>query len=516
MVVLCGAVCTKAGKVLVSRQFVLMTRIRIEGLLAAFPKLMSSDSQHTFVETDDVRYLYQPLDQLYVMMVTTKQSNIMEDLETLRLLAKLVPEFCGGQTEENVLKNVFQVIFAFDEIICCGYKENVQLQQIKTFMEMDSHEEKLQKIILDSKMNDARETARKQADMIDRKKADDKRMDNLKQWMQPPRDSGFEASTSVTVTTLPTSPEPVKEKPMTFSKPVSKPIRGMQLGKTKTTDFAAQISKEEPITVAPSMPSGTAAAGHAAPVEAKAMDGTVNIITEEKLVLQVERDGAVKTMDLKGEMKLTIFDPDSARIVVKTTSLPKTARVLLHPKINKNAFSKDNAITLSDPSKNFPVGSDNAPVVVKYRLQFKDDDSESKMPLSLNFWPSVEDGRSVVSVELERGQAGIDLYNVSVHIPCQSSEAPDVSKVDGDYGYNKNNKVLVWSVGEITESKPSASMEFSIPETDADNFYPINIGFTSSQTYAGLSVTGVEHAETNAAVPYRAQSVLSVEQYQII
>jgi hypothetical protein len=34
-----------------------MTRIRIEGLLAAFPKLIGSDQkqQHTFVETEAVR-----------------------------------------------------------------------------------------------------------------------------------------------------------------------------------------------------------------------------------------------------------------------------------------------------------------------------------------------------------------------------------------------------------------------------------------------------------------------------
>lgn len=78
---------------LMSRQFVEMTRARIEGLLSTFPKLMGSGKQHTFVETESVRYVYQPLERLYVLLITTKTSNILEDLETLRLFSRVVSDF---------------------------------------------------------------------------------------------------------------------------------------------------------------------------------------------------------------------------------------------------------------------------------------------------------------------------------------------------------------------------------------------------------------------------------------
>ena len=91
MVCLAAAVLTKSGKVLLARQFVEMPRMRIENLLATFPKLVGADKQHNTVETAEVRYVYQPIENLMVLLMTNKHSNIVADLELLRLFAKARP-----------------------------------------------------------------------------------------------------------------------------------------------------------------------------------------------------------------------------------------------------------------------------------------------------------------------------------------------------------------------------------------------------------------------------------------
>jgi hypothetical protein len=112
---------------------------------------------------------------MYLLLVTTKGSNILEDLEVLRLLAKTLPEYTQGQVdEEGVSFAAFDLIFAFDEIISLGYKENVTMAQVRTFTEMNSHEEKLHKMMIQSKINDTKDVMKRKAMEIDKVKLETK------------------------------------------------------------------------------------------------------------------------------------------------------------------------------------------------------------------------------------------------------------------------------------------------------------------------------------------------------
>lgn len=94
-----------------------------------------------------MRFVYQPLDELYIVLITNRQSNILQDIDSLHLFAQVTTSICKSLDEREILRNAFELLSAFDELVTLGYRENLSLSQIKTFLEMESHEERIQEII---------------------------------------------------------------------------------------------------------------------------------------------------------------------------------------------------------------------------------------------------------------------------------------------------------------------------------------------------------------------------------
>ncbi|KAK8496598.1 hypothetical protein V6N12_003531 [Hibiscus sabdariffa] len=68
-----------------------------------------------------------------------------------------VLEYCYSLDEEGICKTTSELIFAFGEVICPGHKENVAVAYVKQYYEMESHEEKLHKLVLQSKINETKD-----------------------------------------------------------------------------------------------------------------------------------------------------------------------------------------------------------------------------------------------------------------------------------------------------------------------------------------------------------------------
>lgn len=72
--------------------------------------------------------------------------------------------------ELEIADNAFNLIFAFDEIVALGYRESVNLAQIRTFVEMDSHEEKVYQAVRLTQEREAKNKMREKAKELQRQR----------------------------------------------------------------------------------------------------------------------------------------------------------------------------------------------------------------------------------------------------------------------------------------------------------------------------------------------------------
>lgn len=82
--------------------------------------------------------------------------------------------------ELEIAENAFNLIFAFDEIVALGYRESVNLAQIRTFVEMDSHEEKVYQAVRMTQEREARNKMREKAKELQRQRMEAVKKTGLK------------------------------------------------------------------------------------------------------------------------------------------------------------------------------------------------------------------------------------------------------------------------------------------------------------------------------------------------
>eukprot|EP01027_Heterolobosea_sp_BB2_P010187 GEZU01014974.1.p1 GENE.GEZU01014974.1~~GEZU01014974.1.p1 ORF type:complete len:571 (-),score=183.54 GEZU01014974.1:31-1653(-) len=538
MVVLSSAVCTKAGKVLFSRQFVEMSRVRIEGLLSAFPKLMSTDKQHTFVETDNVRYVYQPLENLYLVLITNKSSNIVEDLDTLRLLARIIPEYCSYIEEEQVLTKAFDLMFAFDEVITLGYKENLTLEQVKKFMEMESHEEKLANMIKQTKMDDAKSEMKRHAQMIAKEKAlnpkgyhprggissDDYRSGayfesttgnespDLSRHMSSSNayiGRGYSGGSPASISSASAKAAPAAEQAAPkiggwdLKKATAKKQKGgllQNIVAEETKNAPGVIEEEKPLTPT-SRDAAVAAAAN------MAME-SVHLKISEKVTASITRDGAVEAMDLKGLMYLCIMEPENAHVRVQIRKDNNPAfKFTTNPKLDRQMFADANVLGLKDAGKGFPTGK---PLEI-LRWNYQRRENESLLPLTVNCWPSDDS----VSIEYSLENTSMaELSNVVIAIPIPSSDV-EIEHIDGTYKIDGGH--LLWQIKSISaNSNSSGTLEFSAQggSGDESSFFPVRVSYLASKTLSGVEIADVSSTSNGSSLKF-TQEILSEGEFRI-
>ncbi|KAH9082263.1 hypothetical protein EDB83DRAFT_2337339 [Lactarius deliciosus] len=491
MVVLAASICTKGGKAVISRQFRDMSRTRIDALLASFPKLIPANTQHTSVETAEVRYVYQLLEDLYIVLITNKASNILQDIETLHLFARVVSDMCRSADQREIAKNSFELLGAFDEIVSMGYREQVNLMQVRSILEMESHEEKIQEII-------SRVRSADHANFIVN--------DHGKQQKRAASGVGGLGSTNTNFLgggVSGYSPVPRFDAPLiSCSGGVPSPAfksSGMKLGskKTKQAELLDALGGSALLSEDISTPP-TPSASTPEPTIIKDVRGSlptvtpesVHITTKENITLSLSREGGIESLELKGDMNLNVTDPSLSRIKVLLLPAPSVFGPELqfkqHPNVAKLAVNKERIIALKDSSRGFPVNQSLA--VLKWRYTGKD---ESYIPLSINCWPTPSnDGTCDVNIEYELENENVSLYDLTISIPLPAGSYPTVAPQSGEWQLN--------------------------PGSDVNAFFPVRVSFAGLGNTVGVRVASVSRVDDGEDVMFSEDASFTTDNYLVV
>lgn len=542
-VVLSASVCTRQGKALVSRQFVEMNRLRVEGLLAAFPKLIGHGQQHTYIETDTVRYVYQPLENaIYLLLITTKTSNIVEDLSTLRLLAKVVPDVAGGLQEHAIADHAFELIFAFDEVLTAGgFKEEATLSSIRTNLEMHSHEEEIANAIKDAKEAEAKKIADQRA-----KEAREREMANLRNnlvsggnapvagkygGMEGFGGGGPDANQGG-MFDFPqdTPPQPDMSNPYAHLAPQQAATEapkviatgGMKLGgggpakgglslgggAGKKDLFSALAAEDNLMPMA----GGTGNAFDlSAPAKAPAAAPStpLSLALEEKITVQMSREGDVQSCDVKGTLTLTANTEAGAMALVNVdkSALPPNFSYATHPKVDKKGYESKGVLSLKG-GKGFPLQRGVGILRWSYN-------GEDAAPLTINCWPEDEGTGTInVNIEMEMTRTDLVLQDVNILLPLGTSDPPAIEAIDGIYKHDPASGMLCWHFDQVDANNSTGSLEFTVAGSDTDVFFPVQIGFRSETLLCPVNITAVTHSQNGTAIPNQFVKSFSPDSYQ--
>jgi coatomer subunit delta len=519
-----------------SRQFVEMNRLRVEGLLAAFPKLVGIAKQHTYVETDTVRYVYQPLENnLYLLLVTTKASNIVEDLGTLRLLAKVVPDVAGGFQESAINEHAFDLIFAFDEVLTAGgYKEEATLSSIRTNLLMDSHEEKIHLALKQSKEDAAKAEMQKQAKTLQERKMTQMRqnfvsgtnsagplgamegfgggggqsqgggfMDQFNSDQQPQVHEEFNPYAS-----LQKAPAPAPTGPKVLAKGMK--LGGMGSAGKKDSLMAAMAAEDNLFPLAGSKGIADLGFGASVAAPAAAPSTPLSLALEEKITCTMNREGGVEACEVKGILTLTANTDVGAGAVVAVnkSQIPAAFTVATHPKVDKKMYEQKGMLTLKG-GKGFPVGRG----VGILRWSYNNEDAA---PLSINCWPEEEgSGTITVNIEMELTRPDMVLHDVNILLPLGTTDPPAIVSIDGQYKHDARAGMMCWHFDVVDgKTNTTGSMEFSISGRNPDAFFPIQVGFRSDTLLCPVQVTSVTSASTGVPIPNSQIKTFMPESYQ--
>jgi hypothetical protein len=511
MVVLSIAVGTKAGKLLLCRDFSDISRTLVEDCTNSLPQLIKDNQEHTFVEHNGLRLNYLPLGSLFLLSINDRASNILEDIEVLRAVqSALHGILTEGITEEAICSKAIDIIFTLDDLISLGHRNISSEGLLSNALMMDSANERLMLLQKEQQEKEAKKKAQ--------------------EFIRTQQKLAKQNASSTSVSPGPLSPKDSSSD--VFSRPVNVPELEMETGpqKTSAADGKKTLklgvqkkkdkikeSNEEPAKAAGA--SATTAASTKKKLEDvevpvfNPLNAAVDFKISERISCELDKEGKMKKFSVKGEITFTINDPKMTKIAILINSAKRDKFApKVPPTFNKKMWAEDGVLIPRDEGTTFqPRMTISA---IKYSF---DSDKTNLSPVTFSVW--LTDASLTIEAEFNSKQDWLkEVTDLEITIPSINSKPKVTDKSNSDINFNSGEKTATWVIPKLGGKGPdSASIGLELAdEVPEDELFPWNVNFQPSKVFADYEIANVKNMATDEEVKFDVHPDLKVGEFSVV
>lgn len=479
------AIINHSGKLILARQFTHENKNQIDAQLGAFPKLVQF-SAHAYIDAESVRFVYQDINDLYIILVVSKDSNLVTDLETLSLLVDVTRSSAGDIKEDCIITNGLDIIMAYDECIFDGFRQDYTSAQINHFLQMKSAAEDEANRIRAEKEAKAAADLKKHLMMLDESKHGQK-SSFIPSFVQSSFDN-FQSSSQknkISIVDDDYNPAPYR--------PAPRPSRGMSLSRSYgTKSKVQQVMAEEGIEVPAAFDrfnndqfneGGTS-------LESKPTSKNQNdlvITLHEKLTAILSRSDAVREIGIEGRLLASCGQKLCCTINLDKESLPSNYRYKVMQQPKGKLWQEESKLVYDNTGPKY--GPSSEITLLCWRMTSTNPDD---LPIEINYWVNPSKNTSTISCEVELKKKDFDADLIEIYFPIIDPRKIRISACAGQSEVSEQDQYLKWTVEKLSEDNEKAEIEFVVPVCDDDALYPVTISFIASSTLCNVNVTGIE------------------------
>ena len=265
----------------------------------------------------------------------------------------------------------------------------------------------------------------------------------------------------------------------------------MQLGKkSKNTDIFEKVrnelgaSAEETAPLVSSAPSRSVAS----PRQSISVDDhPIAITINETISAEVNREGVVKSYEIKGDLQLCISDASLNKIKLAVIAEESNGvQFKTHPNVDRGLFTSSKIIQAKDANRPFPANGNSLGVLRWRQASGPGAQGSGALPITFVVWVNRGNNNNYsITIEYELNTTE-RLQDVVVSIPYQGSE-PAVNSADELYEVTGNT--VDWNVKSINAENSSGSFEFEATADDEGDFFPMDVKFRKETPFVNVDVS---------------------------